>query len=388
MRCPNCSNELEIFAKESEEVYVCPLCLSVLLLQESSVKILKHFCKQEVLNQLISNILDESVLRNTKEMLKAADNLACPNCKTYTKNYDFNGRLNFFANKCPQCGAIWLNSMQVPLVSIAFIENNPDDLNFKRNINNLYEILVHRRSIKPRSLDEIIAPFLAIPLSVAGAAFPISDNITVKTRSYATKGIIVTCSLIFLLDLLLIDLVPTFSLIADKVLISREWYRLITNAFLHGGIFHLLGNMWFLWVFGRSVEDRLGWNNYLFLFVLGAIFSAVLFIATTNNKSIPCVGASGTISAIIGAYLILFPKAKLRFDIYRPLSVFLPVPIQKIATTQISSMYYVLFWIIMNVFFAMLQSGSKTVGIAYWGHIGGFIAGIIFTEVYKNFRPG
>jgi membrane associated rhomboid family serine protease len=111
-------------------------------------------------------------------------------------------------------------------------------------------------------------------------------------------------------------------------------------------------------------------------------------VATITKKDIPCVGASGAISAIIGAYLILFPKAKLKFDVYQPLALLLPIPIRKIATVQISSMYYILLWVIMNIFFGMLQSGAKTLGIAYWGHIGGFIAGIIFIEVYKNIKRG
>ncbi len=149
---------------------------------------------------------------------------------------------------------------------------------------------------------------------------------------------------------------------------------------LHGGIYHLLGNMFFLRIFGRTIEGELGWKKYLSLVVLGAVVSGIFVMATIIKKDIPCVGASGAISAVIGGYLILFPKAKLRFNLVHPLTF------QKLAVTEVSSIYYILSWIIMNVFFGVLQSGSKAAGIAYWGHIGGFIAGVIFMEAYKNFK--
>lgn len=379
MDCPKCRTELEIFARNGKEIYVCPSCLSALVPEESSLKILKHFCNQEIINQLISNLLDDSLFDNVKRMLTAEENLACPKCKSYMHHYDFNRKLRFYVNRCISCGAIWLNPMQMPLVSIAFIENNPDDLNFKKSINNLYEMLAKRKAKRGRSFDEIIAPYAVISGLVP--AIPVGDNILTKTKPFATRALIIACSSVFVLQIAVEEILPSFSLIADKIA-QGEWYRLITHAFLHGGIFHILGNMFFLRIFGRSVEDELGWKKYLSLFILGAVVSGVFFMATTVKKDIPCVGASGAISAIVGAYLILFPKAKLRFNIVHPITF------QKVAAAEVSGMYYILSWIMMNVFFGMLQSGSETVGVAYWGHIGGFIAGIIFAEVYKNLKRG
>ena len=128
--------------------------------------------------------------------------------------------------------------------------------------------------------------------------------------------------------------------------VMSGWYwQLLTSMFVHVNIAHLLGNMFFLRMFGRTIEDELQWKKYLFLFGLGAVVSGIFFMATTTKKDIPCVGASGAISAIVGAYFLLFPKAKLRFNIVHP------VTFQKLVTTQVSSLYYILSWIIMNVFF-------------------------------------
>ena len=379
MNCPKCNNELEIFARSGKEIYVCPFCLSGLIPDESSIKILKHFCTEEIMSQLILNLLDGSLFDNTKTMLSAEENLACPKCKSYMQHYDFNKKIRFYVNKCINCGSIWLNPMQMPLLSVAFIENNPDDLNFKKTITNLYEVLAKRKAKKARSFDEIIAPFAVI--TGLAPTIPLGDNVLTKTKPIATRSLIIVCAVVFILQIVFREILTSFGLYADRVA-QGEGYRLITYAFLHGGIFHLLGNIFFLRMFGRTIEDELGWKKYLFLFTLGAVVSGIFVMATITKKDIPCIGASGAISAIIGAYLILFPKARLRFNVIHPLTF------QKLATTEVSSLYYILSWIIMNVFFGMLQSGSKTVGIAYWGHIGGFIAGVIFIEVYKNLKRG
>ena len=379
MNCLSCNNKLEIFAKNNKEMYACPFCLSGLLLNESSIKVLKYFCTQEIMSQLISSLLDDSLFDNTKRMLAHQGNLFCPKCKSSMQPYDFNKKLRFSVPRCSSCGSIWVTSMQIPLVSIAFLEDNPDDINFKGTINNVYEALARRNAKKIRSFDEMIAPFIAItglaPAILAG------DTVLSKTPPLVTRSFIVTCFVVFLLQTAVKEMLPLFSLITQRVY-QGEWYRLITHAFMHGGIVHLAGNMLFLRIFGKSVEDELGWKKYISLFLLGAVVSGIFFMATTSEKDIPCVGASGAISAVIGAYLILFPKAKLKFYILHPLTL------QKLASTYVGSFYYIIFWIVMNAFFGMLQSGSKVVGTAHWGHIGGFIAGVIFVEGYKNLKQG
>jgi membrane associated rhomboid family serine protease/Zn-finger nucleic acid-binding protein len=380
MNCPKCNAKLEIFARDGKEIYVCPLCLSALLPDEPSVKILKYFCNQEIINLLISNLIDDSLFDNMKQMLSAEKNLTCPKCKSNMQLYDFNRKIRFSVNRCRTCGAIWVNPMQAPLLSIAFLENNPDDLSFKQNIENLYKILAKKHARRIVSLDEVIAPFVVA--TGLAPAIPVGDNVITKTKPLATWSLIIACTIIFIVQMSAIPILSSFSLIADRILHRGEFYRLITYTFLHGGLFHLLFNMIFLRFFGRSVEDELGREKYLYLFSFGAIVSGIFFILTTTQKDIPCVGASGAISAIIGAYLILFPKAKIRFNVLHPFTF------QKLATTKISSLYYILSWIIMNIFFALVQKAGNTIGVAYMGHIGGFIAGIVFVEVSKNLKRG
>jgi len=379
MNCPKCRSELEIFPRHGKEIYVCPLCLSALLPDESSLEVLKYFCTQEIISRLISRLLEDSFFDNSKEMLSADEDVSCPKCKSHMYKYDFEKKIRFEVNRCVNCGAVWGNSMQLPLLAVVFIENTPEGLSFKNSVNKLYRVLAAKRpSGKIRPFDEIIAPFAVITGLVP--AVPVADNVLTSRPHVITRSFIVICVFVFLLQLLLGERMLFFSLISEKISVQREWYRLVTYAFLHGGIFHLLGNMFFLRVFGRSVEGELGWKKYLALLFLGAVLSGIFFMATTHKKDVSCVGASGVISAFIGAYLVLFPKSRIRFNIIHPLTF------QKLYSASVPSLYYILFWIIMNVFFAAFQSGRGLVNVAYWGHIGGFVTGIIFIEVYKSLK--
>jgi membrane associated rhomboid family serine protease/Zn-finger nucleic acid-binding protein len=385
MKCPHCQVELEIFIQGNSELYVCPVCLSVLLEQDATGKTLKHFCKRELLTRILSTIADLSLFEDTKQMLKPRTNLACPKCKTITKADDLDGRLKFLVNRCPKCGAIWLEAMQVPLVAVAFIDvNNPDDTTFKETVSQILQTTIRKRRGGLKSLDDIIAPYVAIPLSLfglpVGGALPVGDNVITKTAAPATKTIIATCILCFFLLLGWPKSVPGIALIAEKVLKDKELYRLISYAFAHAGILHLAGNMWFLWVFGRTVEDKMGIVRFVLFFLACAVTSAILFIAAVADKTIPCVGASGAISGVIGAYLILFPRAKIRFCIYGKMGTYRHF-------TYVYAWIYIIVWAVMNVLFGLFQSAGRASGIAYWGHIGGFVGGIIFAELYKAFTP-
>jgi membrane associated rhomboid family serine protease len=318
-------------------------------------------------------------------MLKPPANLPCPKCKTITKASDLDGRLKFLVNRCPKCKASWLETMQVPLVAIAFTDvNNPEDAIFKETINQILITTKRKRRGGLKSLDDIIAPYIAIPLSLfsspVGGALPVGDNVITKTAAPATKTIIATCILCFFLLLIWPDLKPGIALIAEKVLKNKELYRLISYAFAHAGILHLGGNMWFLWVFGRTVEDKIGVIRFVLFFLVCALSSAILFIAAVADKTIPCVGASGAISGVIGAYLVLFPKAKIRFCIFGRMGTYRHY-------TYVYAWIYIIVWVAMNILFGLFQSAGYASGVAYWGHIGGFVAGVIFAELYKAFTP-
>ena len=381
IECQKCNVLLEIFAHAGKEIYICPVCMSAFLPNESCLDILKYFSREEAVRTLLAHLTSDAFGGAMKERLNAEKNLACPRCKNNMEPDDLNKKIRFFVNRCIFCDGLWIAALQIPLVAVVHGDTkNPEDVRFRNDIKQIYEAMATGRSKATRSIDDIIAPYVAIPLSLLGHAFPIGDTTRIKRTPYATWGMIGACCFIFLVSVFA-DMVPAFSLIAEKVFANGEWYRFMSYAFLHGGIVHLLGNMWFLWIFGRGIEDTIGWKRYLVLFMAGTVMSAALFVATVSDKTLPCVGASGAISAIIGAYLVLLPRSRIEMMIVWKMGTYRK-------KTSVPAMAYILTWIIYNLIFALIQSAGTTVGVAFWGHIGGFTAGIVFAEVIKNLKRG
>ena len=148
---------------------------------------------------------------------------------------------------------------------------------------------------------------------------------------------------------------------------GRRVETLVTSMFLHGGWMHLIGNMWFLWLFGDNMEDQLGHLRFAGFYLLAGLAAAALQIAAAPDSGLPMVGASGAIAGVMGGYLLLFPKA--RVDVLFIFVIFFrifPIPA----------------WIVLGFWFgAQLVSGiitpSDVGGVAYWAHAGGFLSGLV-----------
>jgi len=154
--------------------------------------------------------------------------------------------------------------------------------------------------------------------------------------------------------------------IPDLILSGQNLGSIFSSMFMHGGIAHLLGNMFFLHVFGDNLEDRFGHFKYLMLYLFWGVMAAFahsIYAVATGQGDIPAIGASGAISGVLGAYLVFYPHAKIHTIIF---AFF-------ITTVRIPAIAYIPFWFIMQLVFAFIgQSG----GVAYLAHIGGFIIGL------------
>jgi|HubBroStandDraft_6_1064221.scaffolds.fasta_scaffold247317_2 membrane associated rhomboid family serine protease len=149
---------------------------------------------------------------------------------------------------------------------------------------------------------------------------------------------------------------------------AREWETLFTHMFLHGGLAHVAGNCWFLWVFGRSVEDRLGAVKFILFYLLCGFAAAALQVAVEPDSALPMLGASGAISGALGAYLIMFPTAWI-YTLVPWIVPIIPVP----------AVLFLIVWFVfqaLNGVGSMLSGAAAAGGVAWWAHAGGFIAGI------------
>jgi membrane associated rhomboid family serine protease len=167
---------------------------------------------------------------------------------------------------------------------------------------------------------------------------------------------------------------------------GAQGLTVLTHLFLHGGFAHVLGNCWFLWIFGRGVEDRLGSFTFLLFYLLAGVTAAALQVIVAPDSPVPLIGASGAISGVLGAYLILFPTAW----IYALVPWIVPI-------VPVPALLFLVLWFVMqacNGFGWLVASrlggpspGSGLSGVAWWAHAGGFVAGIGLLTLARRVFP-
>jgi len=217
---------------------------------------------------------------------------------------------------------------------------------------------------------------------------PIRDTIRSRTYPVVTIGLIIVNSIAFLYELSLgqhLDrFISVFGLIPAKYLHLLErgdfiisFLPIFTSMFLHGGWFHIIGNMWYLWIFGDNVEDRMGHIRFLVFYVLCGLMAGFAHILTNPNSGVPTVGASGAIAGVMGAYFILYPKAR----IWTLVPIFFLVQF-----IEIPAFIFLGFWIVMQFLIGTFSSnlGPLQGGVAWWAHVGGFAAGAALVFVFRK----
>ena len=149
---------------------------------------------------------------------------------------------------------------------------------------------------------------------------------------------------------------------------------IISSMFLHGGLLHLGGNMLYLWIFGNNIEDAMDHGKFTLFYLLCGAAAALTMAVIEPASRVPMVGASGAISGILGAYMLLYPRARVRVII--PLGIiFFPF--------EVRAVWVVGFWFVTQLFMAALTPSGEP-GVAWWAHVGGFVAGLALTPVLKS----
>lgn len=221
--------------------------------------------------------------------------------------------------------------------------------------------------------------------------FPLADTAKEKGPAAVTKLLIVANVIVFGWqvwlslqggDRALAGFVSEHALVAQGIvrqpLDERQWLTVFTHMFLHGGVLHLLGNVWFLWIFGGNVEGRLGAFRFLLFYLLAGLAAAAAQVAAGPTSDVPMVGASGAISGVLGAYLILFPTAFV-WSVVPWIVPVLPVP----------AIVFLVLWFVMQAYNglgSLLNGGAAGGGVAWWAHAGGFVAGVAMILYAKSRR--
>ncbi len=226
--------------------------------------------------------------------------------------------------------------------------------------------------------------------------FPIPLNDNVRRRSFwiSTLLLIVINALVFLFELslgpslnrfiFLYGIVPARYITPQGMILidpSGLATSIFTSMFLHGGWLHLIGNMLFLFVFGRSVEDRFGHVKFLLIYFVSGYCGAILHIILNGGSRLPTIGASGAIAGILGAYLISFPRARITSLIFVIFFMW---------TVELPALLMLGLWFLLQFFtgFQMLAIQSATRGgVAWWAHVGGFLTGMLLGLISRPRRP-
>jgi membrane associated rhomboid family serine protease len=213
--------------------------------------------------------------------------------------------------------------------------------------------------------------------------FPIGDeNAGNSIKPYVNWTLIGLCFAVFVYELLLppqqLDaFIFQYGAIPADIAQFRDFYTLLTSMFLHGGWAHILGNMLFLFIFGDNIEDAMGHLSYLLFYILCGLIAALTQVFLDTSSTIPIIGASGAISGVMGAYIVLFPQGKVRAIVF--FGYFGQVVL-------VPAWVMIGLWFVLQLFsgFASLGASSDVGGVAFWAHIGGFIAGALLVWIFRD----
>jgi len=226
---------------------------------------------------------------------------------------------------------------------------------------------------------------------------PLRDANPTRRVPYVTYGLIAACLLAFAWELLvasggdaaLEELLATYGTVPERVTADLEarayltpaTLGILTGIFLHGGWLHLLGNMLFLWIFGNNIEDRFGHLAYLAFYLAGGIAASLAQVAIDPASPVPLIGASGAIAAVLGAYFVFFPGARITS------LVFLGFFYQLLNVPAIVVLGY---WFFLQLIDGVASLGAEHAqgGVAFFAHIGGFVVGMLVAAVVRGLGRG
>jgi membrane associated rhomboid family serine protease len=206
---------------------------------------------------------------------------------------------------------------------------------------------------------------------------PLRDDVPHRRTPIVTWLLIAANVGVFLLQMTRGQAIDRFAAIPANISQGHHLYTILTSMFMHGGIIHILSNMWFLYIFGDNVEDTFGHAGYLAIYLVSGVCGALAQVAVAHGSTIPMIGASGAISGVLGAYLVLYPRARILTLL--PIFIFIQL-------INVPAFIFLGFWIIVQLL-SGLASPRAGGGVAFFAHMGGFAFGLLMGILARIFRP-
>jgi membrane associated rhomboid family serine protease len=217
---------------------------------------------------------------------------------------------------------------------------------------------------------------------------PLRDNLPSSTRPVVTFLLILACTAVFLYvfyglgsDAAAERVLRIYGATPSHLLapggLAQAAPTLVTSLFLHGGWLHLGGNMLYLWIFGDNVEDLMGHSSFLLFYLLAGAAATLTHAWLNPTSTAPLVGASGAIAGVLGAYVVLFPRARIRS---------LAILGFYVTTVSIPAVVFLPLWFLLQFFSGVVSLRSGDGGVAWWAHVGGFVTGIVLVPIFARRR--
>ncbi|MGH8198594.1 MAG: rhomboid family intramembrane serine protease [Steroidobacteraceae bacterium] len=156
---------------------------------------------------------------------------------------------------------------------------------------------------------------------------------------------------------------------------GASWHTVLSSMFLHGSWLHLIGNMWFLWIFGNNVEDAMGHLRFVLFYLLCGFAASMLQTATDPDSVIPMVGASGAIGGVMGAYVLMYPRVHVHLFVFLGFYA---------TTMAVPAVFMLGYWFVLQLLSGWTSFGAEGGGVAFWAHVGGFVAGAALSLLFRN----
>jgi len=211
---------------------------------------------------------------------------------------------------------------------------------------------------------------------------PLRDVIPSRSTPYITITLIALNAALWLYELTIPnDVLPVFLQLYGVVPADFSTPTLVSSMFLHGSWSHFIGNMWYLWIFGDNVEDRVGHGRFIAFYLLCGLVAALGHVAMDPSSTLPTIGASGAIAGVMGAYFVLYPQSRVLTLI--PLVFYIEI-------IELPAVLLLGFWFVMQLFNAgviAVTANSSSGGIAFVAHVAGFVAGLAGVFVFRKRRP-
>lgn len=367
MICPICSCELRKIKSKNVIIDVCRNCSGIWF---DSGEL------QLFLQQIIESpdITPESTRLFTPRHVETShpsvqENRVCPKCSVVMKTFNYAYDSNVFLDKCQNCDGIWAEAGEVKQIA-RFLKKDPkvmviaqDIVKRQQYINELHELADIGNTLRTHAHYSAFMPKIFLPLN---------DDYQAEKFPVVNISIILVSVLVFLLQLFVVQ-DPQAFLSRFGFNVSQIWsIGLISSTFLHGGIFHILGNMYFLWIFGDNIEDHMGRIRFLVFYIASGIAACFLHASFYNGPNIPLIGASGAISGVMGAYCVLYPQARLQVLVFCRI-IWIPASI------------YLTSWFLFQILYSIITLSSNAYyRIAWVAHVGGFIFGMLTAYIMKK----